>query len=207
MEEKHEFAEYVISEEQYQKEKKNQRRIDTLLSKYRGRILNEVTKMEAQIESTIAGYFTGFDSTKTTQLMFGLFSQENFSSNVKRQLLWFIVNQFPEVYKHNKKLDDKLQGIISFRNKLAHGKVPFLNDVRVFDGKNITIYSWSTESNKTKPKPFPINNEVIKKKVKEIRDMTDRIVFIRFHLRDIENEKQAALQVQTNGGSPHKDKP
>ncbi len=132
------FQEILNSESAKRMQKKVLEMFEKCAS-YRGTFIHKVTDLEIEIDEILMDYFVDKNETKRDEFMHTLLTTERVSLNGKYGIVSFIMhNHFEDFYNtHTKRLiaedkkngnaspphlDNRIQDMISLRNKFAHRK-------------------------------------------------------------------------------------
>jgi hypothetical protein len=150
--------------------------IDIFVANQRGNFIHLMIIVESILEDIIKHHYC--KEAVRDEFVFSVLTKENFSFNMKYQLVCFILkNHFGDFYKVNSDLLKELDVLIIDRNHFAHRKFFSANpenDVNK-EGK-YSLEHYKTENHKTVIKPIEFTLDSYQKKLKQISSITHKLL-------------------------------
>jgi len=87
---------------------------------YRGDFLTKFSGLEAGMNYVITAYFFERPNKKRDYFNLLFLSDKGLQIHFKKRIVWFIINQYPKLFKQHRSVDENIGKLINFRNILAH---------------------------------------------------------------------------------------
>ena len=181
-----------FSPEEKRKFVDNISKVEKACKDFRGEFIHAITDMECLIDHIIAMHFCNGDKEKITEMLCVLLTTDRITLQSKVQVMFFIIHKYyKNIYNINspvnpkkgnyqtKKLEGRLEDLITLRNKFAHRQFSFtVEQVMNYDefAQEISLNALVGKGGAIIDKLLPLNKKIMSNWLKEILEINQILI-------------------------------